>query len=150
MFNLPDQIIKEYDILLIQQSIELRKHNLYLKWLRFYLDFCHKYNHDSSNQASLPHFIKKLQEKNQSLQQQNQASHAIHLYYKVKNIDPPHKPDNQNSSTSQISLATVSEMKKLWAKIYSDLDTEIKLRHYSNKTYKTYTGWVRQFQRVNC
>ena len=46
MFNLPDQIIKEYDILLIQQSIELRKHNLYLKWLRFYLDFCHKYNHD--------------------------------------------------------------------------------------------------------
>ena len=38
MFNLPDQIIKEYDKLLTQQSIELRKHNLYLKWLRFYLD----------------------------------------------------------------------------------------------------------------
>lgn len=125
MFNLPDQIIKEYDELLTQQSIELCKHNLYLKWLRFYLDFCHKYNHDSSNQAS----------------------HAIHLYYKVKNIDSPHKLDNQNSSTSQISLATVSEMKKLWVKIYSDLDTEIKLRHYSNKTYKTYAGWGRQFQR---
>jgi len=58
MFNLPDQIIKEYDKLLSQQGIEVRKHNLYLKWLWFYLDFCIKYNHDSSNQASLPHFIK--------------------------------------------------------------------------------------------
>ena len=77
MFNLPDQIIKEYDKLLTQQSIELSKHNLYLKWVRFYLDFCHKYNYDSSSQASLPHFIKKLQEKNQSLQQQNQASHVL-------------------------------------------------------------------------
>ena len=38
-------------------------------------------------------------------------------------------------------------MKKSWAKIYSDLDTEIKLRHYSNKTYKAYASWARQFHR---
>ena len=31
----------------------------YQKWLRFYLDFCRKYNHDSDDRSSLERFIEK-------------------------------------------------------------------------------------------
>ena len=33
-----------------------------------------------------------------------------------------------------------------WTQVYDDLNAEIKIRHYSPKTLKAYTGWVRQFQ----
>ena len=43
----------------------------YKKWLRYYLDFCHKYNHEFSVKKSLAHYINKLKEKSQTDQQQN-------------------------------------------------------------------------------
>ncbi|MBF0102643.1 MAG: integron integrase [Desulfobacterales bacterium] len=33
-----------------------------------------------------------------------------------------------------------------WTSVYTDLNTEIKLRHYSPKTFKTYKDWIKQFQ----
>jgi site-specific recombinase XerD len=33
-----------------------------------------------------------------------------------------------------------------WVSVYNDLNFEIKIRHYSPNTLKTYTGWARQFQ----
>ena len=80
MFDVPLQIKNDYAKLLAQRCIPLHNHNFYQKWLRFYLDFCNKYNHESANQSSLKHFIKKLNEKNQSSRQQSQALHAISLY----------------------------------------------------------------------
>ncbi len=35
---------------------------------------------------------------------------------------------------------------KSWQKLYKALDTEIKLRHYSAKTLKSYKSWLRRFQ----
>lgn len=68
------------------------------------------------------------------------------MYYELKTLDTFNKPANQhNKEKSSVAL---TKEKKLWAKIYNDLDTAIKVRHYSPKTYKTYAGWVRQFQHV--
>jgi len=50
----------------------------------YYLDFCQKYNHPISTKESLGEFIKKLREKNQTLEQQRQASDAISLYPTTK------------------------------------------------------------------
>lgn len=55
--------------------------NYYKKWLRFYLDFCRKYNHPTATEESLRQFIKKLQEKNQTPEQRKQVSDAISLYF---------------------------------------------------------------------
>nr|WP_246540514.1 phage integrase N-terminal SAM-like domain-containing protein [sulfur-oxidizing endosymbiont of Gigantopelta aegis] len=54
---------------------------LYTKWLRYYWDFCHKYHHNPLIPTSLSLFLSKLQEKKQSVQQQNQAKFAIGLLY---------------------------------------------------------------------
>ncbi|NIR50808.1 integron integrase [candidate division KSB1 bacterium] len=158
MLTIPAQLKNDYARLLAQRSIPSHSHNQYMKWLRFYLDFCHKYHHDSTNQGSLAHFIKKLQEKSQSPRQKSQASHAIRLYFELKSVDtlnkprsiekpiPRGKPANQHNKAKQKSSVALRKEEKLWAKIYNDLDTAIKVRHYSPKTYKTYAGWVRQFQ----
>lgn len=153
MLDVHAQIKTDYSKLLSQRSIPAHSHNFYQKWLRFYLDFCHKYNHNSANRSSLTHFIKKLREKNQTPRQQIQASHAIRLYYELKHIDTLNKPatkwsimTNQNNKAKQKSSVLLPKENKFWAKIYTDLDSAITIRHYSPKTYKSYAGWVRQFQ----
>ncbi len=55
----------------------------YQKWLRYYLDFCRKYNFSQTQRGSLTHFLMKLQEKKQTKAQQDQASHSILLYYEL-------------------------------------------------------------------
>ena len=56
---------------------------VYQKWLRYYLDFCRKYNFPQTQRGSLTHFLMKLQEKKQTKAQQDQASHSISLYYEL-------------------------------------------------------------------
>jgi hypothetical protein len=52
----------------------------YTKWLRDCLDVCQKYHFAHAQRERLPHLLRKLQEKNQTKAQQQQASHAIALY----------------------------------------------------------------------
>ena len=56
----------------------------YLKWLRYYLDFCSKYGHPPGKTASLPIFIEKLQEKKQAQFQQEEAKQAIEIEIEIE------------------------------------------------------------------
>ena len=47
------------------------------------MDFCPNYKLNQSNKESLPHFINKLRENNQTDQQQEQASDAKPIYYET-------------------------------------------------------------------
>ena len=58
----------------------------YRKWLRFYLDFCGKYGHPAT--SSVPLFMAKLAEKNQSEAQRRQASEAVGLYLGLSSREP--------------------------------------------------------------
>ena len=53
------------------------------KWLRYYLDFCQKYRFAGDKFESLPNFLNKLKEQAQILEQQNQGSYSISLFYKL-------------------------------------------------------------------
>ena len=81
MIKIPQELRVQFEALLAQKEIPKRLHSEYLKWLRYYLDFCHKYGFEKSKKESLPHFIKKLQDKRQTSQQQKSATLAISLYY---------------------------------------------------------------------
>ena len=65
--------------MLKHERISENEHRFYLKWLRYYLDFCHKYKFDALSDKSLPGFIDKLSSKKQTNTQQQQAVNAIHL-----------------------------------------------------------------------
>jgi len=88
-----------------------------------------------------------LDDKRQTDQQQKQTFHSISLYYEIdtgkssgeialekKSITPEAKKDHINSTNAD------------WTAAYDTLNSEIKIRHYSSKTLRTYRGWVRQFQ----
>ncbi len=73
MIQIPPPTKVRYDALLAQHHIPEKFHPDYLKWLRYYLDFCQKYKFKEADKKSLPNFIKKLKAKKQTDQQQNQA-----------------------------------------------------------------------------
>ena len=108
---------------------------VYQKWLRYYLDFCRKYNFPQTQCGSLTHFLVKLQEKKQTKAQQDQASNSISLYYELIlardtlfNVPSlpkagfSEKPDVKEKVFSK-PLAGVS-----WRAEYTELANEIRAR----------------------
>ncbi len=168
---------------MITKGIAKNEHCLYQKWLRYYLDFCHKYQFIQADPDSLPHFVRKLHEKNQGMHQQKQASQAIELYYqllpkntlkasKAPKLACSPKPTNPIVSTEEPKRRTSiaqsipngradlqlnhsnevahshakQENDVSWESVYWQLKNEIKVRHYSIKTFRTYSHWIHQFQ----
>ncbi len=84
MLKLPITLVHQFDNLLLNKSLSDKDRALFKKWLHFYWDFCHKYQHDVFHVNSLPLFIQKLQDKRQSVQQQNQAKQAVSIFYELR------------------------------------------------------------------
>ncbi len=63
MFNVPSALRKQFAACLHEQAIPQRAQAAYHKWLRYYWDCCHTYHFPHDPKESLPHVLKKLQEK---------------------------------------------------------------------------------------
>jgi len=177
MIIVPPGLLTRFESILTKESVPIQLHNYYKKWLRFYLDFCHKYIHPDEKEESLLRFIKKLQEKNQTAEQQKQAADAISLYFTLLKEETvpkasinPSTPLSASPDVSAVSgrpLISEGSGKRFppqrmpqgadgksvspsapveWEKIYADLCAEIKIRHYSPKTLKSYALWAKKFQ----
>jgi hypothetical protein len=79
----PSALQSRFEEHLRNKAIPNNLHGRYQKWLRYYLDFCQKYHVPPKHEKSLPPFIQKLQEKQQSKARQEQAVRAITLYYAI-------------------------------------------------------------------
>jgi|GEM_PF-1951288 len=151
MEPIPAEIKNLYDAALNRHSTPTNEQHYYIKCLRYYLDFCDKYHHEKSSRGSLSLFIQKLKDKNQSDMQRKQAFHDVSIFYELK--DPVKDPVNDKIDVLNIKEEDIP-IKKVepkttnsdWRLVCAKLNEEIKLRHYSPKTLKTYRGWVRQFQ----
>ena len=184
---IPFALLAQFEVILRDKAVPNNAHGVYKKWLRYYLDFCQKYHFSESKRESLAQFLLKLEEKRQTKAQQQEASHAITLYYELvdsmgshdglgspqKVVSPGMVPDeppppsvpslNQVASLQQtISRGQAPKESPLpplpptqtrkvttgvsWKAEYTKLAQEIQVRHYSPKTLKTYTQWVRHYQ----
>ena len=83
MLKISSSLQARFEAYLRNNQVPNRAYTSYKKWLRFYLDFCRKYHFSPTQRESLPHFLDKLREKKQTKTQQQQASHAISLYYEL-------------------------------------------------------------------
>lgn len=171
MIDLPADIVKVYERKLSQAKVPDSYRNFYRKWMRYFWDFCHKYGFDASNPKSLMPFIEKLRAKQQSPAFQRQAYHAVTLYHELRNEQAkdastsvlPHyraatrelplQVSETSLTSSVLSVDGRETIQTLppppleqWNKALADLSAEIKVRHYSPKTLKTYAIWVRKFQ----
>ncbi len=184
MIRIPISLINRYTAFVAQKGVPVRQHRYYVKWLRYYLDFCRKYKFKRKAEESLSAFTGKLKEKKQAEDLRKQARHAISLFYemeqcavgKTNNAASPAKVitaghnsleidstlTRENSSNQDdcyehqtalpdggLSARPDTMLKQSgadWTGIFSELKNVIKLRHYSPKTLKSYTGWTRRFQ----
>ena len=101
MRSVRTDLAKNYSNLLGNKGIPPKNHYHFQKWLRYYLDFCHKYQFIPADKDSLPYFVRKLHEKNQTMYQQKQASHAIGLYYELITAAPAKTQEPTNSTKAQ-------------------------------------------------
>ena len=176
MIQIEASLLNNYNLSLQIKQIPKNEHKYYLKWLRYYLDFCHKYNFRNSDSESLHRFIGKLRSKKQNITQQKQATNAVRLFYTLYKSDNLQNTYNVNDTVGKIPIVTEMEVPYLvqekhnvtndshslsskmpnhtessntgqsWQSAYQGLENEIKVRHYSPKTLKSYKSWVRKLQ----
>ena len=185
MLPVPVPILTRFDAILEKRAVAPIQRADYKKWLRYFLDFCTKYPVPEARPDQVRLFIDKLREKRQTLFQQNQAAHAVSLFFEMqRKRETPVADFNTDTTTSfipeplqvrerssalpqSIPPKTTSSVVpaqrppwRLWEDGYAvksdspewdaaiaELAAEIKTRHYSRKTLKTYAHWSRQFQR---
>ena len=168
MISAPNTLMSRYVVHLGKRAIPAVRVAEYTKWLRYYFDYCHKYHVTDSISESTRLFIEKLREKRQTEVQRQQAVHALSLYHEMQKLElpsaepaeldkthnptvtPPNIPQNAASQRiSQYSVAGYEEKSDSpeWDEVLAKLAAEIKVRHYSRKTLKTYAIWLRKFQR---
>ncbi len=177
MLAIPERILTAFEAGLHDTHVAVVQHSSYKKWLRFYLDFCKRYQFAAEQRSSLPAFLETLRSKNQSEQQCQQAQAAIELFYvlceqrrqdEISGVQPALDGGKNATSFSKsvlfTSTSSVNETDSMsdngvaepttvyktqgtsWVEVYAGLKAEIKLRHYSPKTLKTYQSWMRKFQ----
>ena len=87
MQAIPSALQSRFEASLRNKAVPIQLHGEYKKWLRYYLDYCHKYRIPPDRNGSPTRFIRKLQEKKQTDEQRRQAIRAITLYYEIVKQD---------------------------------------------------------------
>ena len=84
MILITKAVFTQYLDCLKKNNVPVGYHSEYVKWLRYFLDFCAKYviTHDKSERLQL--FVEKLREKNQSEDQCKRATQAVSLYFELQ------------------------------------------------------------------
>ncbi|MCW7754322.1 integron integrase [Desulfobotulus sp. H1] len=80
MIRLPEALKAKFQLLLEKSAIPPRERPYYLKWLRYYLDFCQKNALSYADSRNIIAFAEKLQEKKQTAAQIHQAEQAVTIY----------------------------------------------------------------------
>lgn len=168
MKKIPPEIETKFKAAMKEGEIRPNLRGLYLKWLRYYLDFCEKYGFDAYDSRSTPDFLQKLQDKNQSSFQQVQARDTIQLFLSMYNQPETSGIKKKNASYVPASSDTLEYFIKehiaegiceapengnnpKWQNAMQALRDAIRVRHYSPRTLQSYETWaykLRKFTRM--
>lgn len=140
MFEIPPAVYREFLAALDRESIPSNRRPFFLKWLRYFLDYCDRYNQLPKEKDSLDAFLVKLSEKGQDSFRQQQAAHAVSIFWRIR--DQGQKPETQGATTAAGARSGESE----WETVVLALKRRIETLQYSRKTYTTYSLWLRKFQ----
>ncbi len=183
MIKVPDKLWVKFERYLAAETVDKKKWPAYKKWLLFYLDFCKKYNHDYTSEASVKPFQAKLKSKNQKPAQLKQAAKSVAIYQRMvrdadlerarvkqRRVDgvaessfavaepsrgavreENNMPETIDSAVTKNCVIEIDQnpdasARASWVNEFAELKNNLKMRHYSPRTLKTYSHWVRKFQ----
>ena len=112
MIKIPKEFSARYSKFIKDQGVEPRLQSYYLKWLRYYLDFCTKYSFKWSEKDSLPAFLIKLKSKNQKPLMLEQAKNAVHLLWDMKALEVSTKQQKGSLEESNYHSGTGDQIDK--------------------------------------
>ena len=105
MIHLSTDLAARYASFLTQKGTGKSTRLFYVKWLRYYFDFCTKYSFEVSKPDSLSAFLIKLHTEKQPQFTQDQAKKAIALFWELEKSqgtamqdEKLHVPDNNQVS----------------------------------------------------
>ena len=79
MIQLAPETVRAFEARMARHEIPPGERSAWLRWIRYYLDFCQKYRLPPKSEESIPPFLAKLAQKRQGESQREQAARAIHL-----------------------------------------------------------------------
>lgn len=138
MLDIPSNVKRRFLEGLNRESVPDNQKPHYLKWLRYFLDFCRKNSELHSDSSSIEPFLLKLSAKGQDTFRQNQAASAVRLYLETLK-EAEAKPVSPVSSSGPDPAVQ-------WDETILSLKNKIATLQYSKNTYRTYAGWLRRFQ----
>ncbi len=118
MIQIPAHFISQYIKFIAERGVPPVGQQYYVKWLRYYLDFCQKCSFRQNAGESVAAFIEKLKEEKPADKQRAQAHHAISLYCDMlhvqggedsKNLAQRDATTQQQSSIEPLSSASVPQ-----------------------------------------
>lgn len=173
MLLVPTEIKGKYAEFLALRGVAQIYVNKCQKWLRYYLDFCMKYQYKAATSHGLDAFLLNLTEKGQNVDTRQEAKRAVQLYQDFLNpmgrngahgSKSPEKDKRDSNvqktivsegigrgaATAHIPTSSDSEKDKVggssWKAEFAALENTIRMRHYSDKTLKSYRKYIRDFQ----
>lgn len=168
MIDFPKRLLPQYLKLLETRGVPAVKFAECIKWCRYFLDYCDKYPASVTQKEQVQLFVEKLKSKKQSDLACRQATYALTTFFEVQNQGVLPWQLDENASRQRISVSRApSELPAIprqyashylesgyqeqsdspeWDAVLETMADEIKVRHYSRKTLKTYAHWTRKFQ----
>ncbi|MTW21578.1 hypothetical protein [Allochromatium palmeri] len=122
MREIPPALASRFDSTLVATGIAENHRPYFRRWLRFYLDFCQKYQQDSACRSSLTAFDAKLQDKGQQPWKRQQAQQAVALYLTLlTNKDQPHTATETPHHTDAAAIDTTARPTNGWSTVLGQL-----------------------------
>lgn len=81
MILLPPHLYRQYLLFCAGKGINGNEFDDYLKWLRYFFDFCEKYHITGDDGERTGLFLDKLRQKGQAEEKRHQARKAVSLYF---------------------------------------------------------------------
>ena len=106
MLKIPAGIESSYKMILEKNGVKLMHRSHYLKWLRYYLNFCRKYHFDRAKNESLVPFIQKLTQEKQTDLQRQQARQAVRLFHEMERLPEKSKTNNKQANKTSAKPAS--------------------------------------------
>jgi hypothetical protein len=112
MRPIPPPLQAQFEDHLRKKGVPKQEHGLFKKWLRYYLDFCEKYQFRATGKEGLPEFLGKLGEKRQTKVQQEQPARAIKVFYEIIDENSPSRKPTMDSGSAPARQAYDKDVKQ--------------------------------------
>ncbi len=122
-----------------------RQKDYFRHWMFAYLEYCRRTNQLPNEEQSRMSFLERMGQKGRSSFVIQQADKAIRFLRKTiwGSLHSEAVSFGEGSGSGEIRGGR--DGSEVWKRVLERMEREVRIRHYSSKTLKTYVHWIRGF-----